>query len=236
MVQRRRTKSKALSKKQRSEVRSLIDEEIDDKGFVYTVENNQLFHNIPKYTSKLLQQITKGVNDGDQGTGATGLNTCRIGERIALKNINIRLWLSNKYDRPNVMYKGILFWYSVDDPPANTTVFMTQSNKMLDRYNTRNITVVDTFILNSATKGGANYANTPVFTIIPGSVQGREASRLITLNKSYKGKKILYDSLSGKPKMKDLAFAVFCYDAFGTLQTDNIASFAWQSLITFQDA
>lgn len=222
----RSRKMSSLSKKQKMEVRRIaekvVDEEIEDKAQVVIIEKQELFHNKPIYYGKLLGSIAQGVQDGDQSTGSLGSTEVRIGDQISLKNVNLRFWLSNKGDRPNVMYKGVLYWYPQGIIPSDAEVFKTQSNKMLDRYNNKVIRVVDTFILNST----FNYAVTP----------GKEKSYLATLNKSYKNKKISYDINTVRAKGWDLGFAVVCYDAYGTLQTDNIASFAVSTQITFQDA
>ncbi|AXH77955.1 MAG: putative capsid protein [Circoviridae sp.] len=222
-----RKRRSTLSKSQKREVKRIaekaVDAEIEDKQYVYIAENVQLVHNIPGYSSKLLQLITQGTADGDQSTGGTTKPTCRVGDQISLRNVNIRMWLSNKLDRPNVMYKGVLYWYPVNNAPSNAQVYKTQTNKMLDRYNDKDIQIIDTFILQS----GPMYLN---------GTEKFEHSYLATLNKSYKNKKITYDGLTGVPKGKDLGFSVVCYDAYGTLQTDNIASFAWNMQLTFQDA
>ena len=220
-------KKSTLSKAQMRQVRKIaedvVDDEIEDKQFVTTYENVQLFHNKPGYAQKFLQELQIGGDSGGQSTGATGSKVVRIGRQISLRNINIRMWLSNKLDRPNVMYKGVLFWYPVGQSATDALVFKTQTNKMLDRYNRNDIRIVDQFIVKSTN----NYAV---------DANNHEHSYLATLNKSYKNKKITYDELTGLPKGWDLGFCVVCYDAYGTLQTDNIASFAWQSVLTFQDA
>lgn len=216
-------KARGLNKVEKAQVKRLIDAEIEDKGHVDTIENTQLFHNKPFYAQKLLQALTTGVDDGDQSTTGTGIRAIRIGDQLMLKNINIRLWLSNKDDRPNVMYKGVLFWYPSGINANDAFVYKTQTNKMLDRYNDKQIRIVDQFIVKSTN----NYAV---------DANNHEKSYLASLNKSYKSKKITYDGLTGIPKGMDLGFALVCYDAYGTLQTDNIASFAYQTLVTFQDA
>lgn len=218
-------KRSSLSKKQKMEVRKIaeqvVDEEIEDKSFVFTEENGQLDHNKPVYVAKFLGDIEQGVSTGDQSTGGTGVKAIRLGDQIRLKNINIRMWISNKSDRPNVMYKAVLFWYPTGIAPADDTVYLTQTNKMLDRYNYKVIKVIDQVILNST----YNYSG-----------QEKEKSYLLTLNKSYKNKLIQYNNNGTRPKGFDLGMAIVCYDAFGTLQSDNIASWAYQSKITYQDA
>jgi len=215
---------KGLNKKQVKEVKQLIDDEIEDKAFVYTAENVNMDHNKPVYAAKFLGDIQQGVNDGDTSTtGGKGLQTIRLGDQIRLKNINIRFWLSNKLDRPNVMYKIAMFWYPIGIAPSDVLCWKTQTNKMLDRYNTDNIKMIDQVIVKSTN----NYAV---------DANNHEHSYLATLNKTYKNKKIQYDNNGLQPKGWDIGISVVCYDAYGTLQTDNIASFAYQSLITFQDA
>jgi len=227
-MSRKNGKSNRLTKAQKAEVKQIvdnkIDEEIEDKTFTIGAENQQLYHNKPFYVAKLMSAIEQGVGDGDQSSNSiNGPTKCRIGDALELKNINIRMWMSNKLDRPNVMYKGVLFWYPVAVPPSDTEVYKTQSNKMLDRYNNKNIRIIDQFIVRSTN----NYAV---------DANNHEHSYLTSFNKNYKRKKITYDGLDGFPKKMDLGFALVTYDAYGTLQTDNIASFAWQACITFQDA
>ena len=56
-----------------------------------------------------------------------------------------------------------------------------------------------------------------------------------TLNKSFKYRKVSYDEGANIPKNRTLGAAVVCYDAFGTLQSDNIASIAYNGQITMTD-
>lgn len=213
----------SLSKKQQKEVRKIalkaIDDEVEDKRSVNILENVQLFHNKPLYVSGLLSAIQQGEKDGTNNLN----RDTRIGDRISLKNINVRFWLSNKLDRPNVMYKGVLYWYPVGVTPADAVVYFTQTNKMLDRYNDKQITIIDQFIV----KSHEMYDN---------GTEKWEHSYLATLNKSYKSKKVEYATNSTTPGKMRLGFALVCYDAFGTAQTDNIASCAYNIQLTYQDA
>lgn len=224
----RTRKARSLTKAQKKDVKKLamkvFNSQVEDKSKVFTNENLQLFHNKPLYALSFLSDIQQGVNTGDSDVSGPPKSTIRLGDEIRLKNINIRFWLSNKLDRPNVMYKGVLFWYPSTIPSVtDAVVYLTQTNKMLDRYNHKVIKIIDQFIV----KSGAMYLN---------GTEKFEHSYLATLNKSYKNKKITYDPNGKTPKGWNLGFAVVCYDAYGTLQTDNIASFAYQSKITFEDA
>lgn len=224
MGRKKSSKSRSsLSRKQKMEVKKIaskvVDAEIEDKRNVYILENTQLDHNKTKYIGKLLANVQQGVTTGDDGTTKTN----RIGDQISLKNVNVRFWLSNKLDRPNVMYKGVLFWYPFGQTLSDQVVYLTQTNKMLDRYNYKSIQIIDTFIV----KSKEMYDN---------GTEKWEHSYLASLNKSYKNKKIQYQNNSTSPKSHELGFAVVAYDAYGTIQTDNIASFAYNIQLTFQDA
>lgn len=228
MARKRSSKSKSLSKSQMKAVRKIalkvVDEEIEDKQSITIIENNQLYHNKTAFFGKMIgPAIQQGINDGDQSTTGIGKDTIRIGDTIRLKNVNVRFWLSNKLDRPNVMYKGVLYWYPQGVIPGDPEVYKTQTNKMLDRYNNKVIKVIDTFIVKSTN----NYAV---------DANNHEHSYLATLNKSYKNKKIVFDNNGPQVKGWEMGFALVAYDAYGTLQTDNIASFAYATQITFQDA
>jgi hypothetical protein len=91
---------------------------------------------------------------------------------------------------------------------------------MLDRINNENISIIDQQTIFS----GPSYSGTE-----------REHSYLCTLKGKWKSKKIIYDEGGTSPKKRDIGTCVVCYDAFGTLQTDNIASYAYNGTVTIQD-
>ncbi len=155
-----KSKKSTLTKQQKKEVRKIankmIDAQEEDKAIVYTRENIQLIHNKPDYALNFLGDIQQGTATGDQSNTGIGEKIIRDGDRIRLKNINIRFWLSNKKDRPNCMYKGILYWFPVNVSVGDAVVYKTQSNKMLDRYNNKVIKIIDQFIVKST----SSYADT----------------------------------------------------------------------------
>lgn len=213
---------RALSKKQARETRkiarSVFAGETETKTVGTYEENQQLYHNKPFYVGKLLA-CNQGVKDPDDETSSDA----RIGDEISLTNINVRLWLSNKLDRPNCMYKCALFWYDEGTSLSDAVVYFTQKNKMLDRYNNESITIIDQQIVFSTN----NYAV---------DANNHEHSYLCTLGKRYKGRKITYDEGTPVVKKRNIGMVVVVYDAFGTLQTDNIASFSYNHIFQFKDA
>lgn len=216
-----RKKNKGLSTTQVKSVKKIAKSVAmsipEKKKFGFAEENVQLYHNKTIYLGKWLN-CKQGTADPNNLVD----RLVRIGDEFYLRNINIRLWLSNKLDRPNVMYKCFLFWYDADATLSDTTCYFTQTNKMLDRINDEQISIIDKQTIFS----GASYEN---------GTEKHEHSYLCTLKGSWKSKKITYDEGGAQPKKRDIGLMVVCYDAFGTLQTDNIASFAYNGNITIQD-
>lgn len=215
-------KARGLTRKQVQSVKTIAKNQImkvaENKVFgPDPVENEQLFHNKTFYKENLLA-CKQGVRDPNNLTGPDA----RIGDEIYLRNVNVRFWLSNKLDRPNVMYKLYLFWYDSTVTLSDAECYFTQTNKMLDRVNNENISVIDQKTIFSKEM----YLN---------GTEKFEHSQLCTLNKSWKGKKVTYSEGGAVPKFKTLGFMVVCYDAFGTLQTDNIASMAYNIRVKFAD-
>jgi len=210
-----------LSKKQVKAVRTVtkqvLRKTMETKTVGKNAENIQLFHNKALYQGDLLN-TGQGVEDpDDQST-----NKARIGDEVLLRNLNVRFWLSNKLDRPNCMYKLFLFWYDAGLTLTDGLCFFTQTNKMLDRINNENIGIIDQKTVFSKDM----YDN---------GTEKWEHSQLCTLNGNWKGKKIKYDDGSGGPSHKNIGFCVVVYDSFGTLQTDNISSLAYNYVMRFQD-
>jgi len=216
-----RRKFAGLSKVQAKSVRKIAKKTVMGSAETKTVgkqtENVQLFHNKALYIQNLLA-TTQGIQDPNDLTS----NAARIGDSIRLTNANIKFWLSNKSDRPNVMYRLIMFWYDTPLTLSDALCFFTQTNKMLDRPNNENISIVDQKYIFSS----SNYAV---------DANNHERSQLATLKGNWKGRKIQYDEGGASPKKRTLGVCLVCYDAYGTLQTDNIASVAYNYNINFKD-
>lgn len=215
--------TKGLSKSQVKSVKKIAEKVAmgipEVKVFGFIDENRQLLHNKTDYLGNFLG-CAQGTADPNNILGAQN-RLVRLGDEFYLKSINIRLWLSNKNDRPNVMYKCFLFWYDSAKTLDDATVFFIQQNKMLDRINNEQISIIDQQTIFS----GSSYA-TGVSSV---SGSAKEHSYLCTLKGRWKRKKIVYDEGGKTPKTRTIGMAVVAYDAFGTLQSDNIASYAYNS-------
>lgn len=181
-----------------------------------TVPALGLKHNIVNYHGGLLT-TSQGVLDPNDYTS----NAARIGDEIILKNVNVRFMLSAL--RPNVTYRAILFWYESGTTLANDIVYFTQGNKLLDRYNTEQISIIDQKLI------------TPNIGALPADDANPRRSRLFTLNGNWKSKKVVYDNAATNPRFKDIGMAVIAYDSINTLQTDSVAEYVYDYKIKFKD-
>ncbi len=220
-VPRRKKKAKGLSKQQVKSVkkiaRSVAMSIPERKTFGFQEENIQLFHNKVHYLPAWLR-----CKQGTADPNNLSAQLVRVGDEFYLRNVNIRFWLSNKLDRPNCMYKCYLFWYDSGLTLSDALCYFTQTNKMLDRVNNENISIIDSKTIFS----GPMYLN---------GTEKFEHSYLCTLKGNWKSKKITYDEGGSVPKKRDIGTMVVAYDAYGTLQTDNIASYAYNGNVVIQD-
>lgn len=218
----RTKKATGLTKKQRKSVAKIARDVAmtipEKKVFGFLDENRQLIHNKTDYLANFLE-CKQGTADPNNIQGSSN-RLVRIGDEFYLREINIRYWLSNKSDRPNVMYKLYLFWYDSEATLNDALCYFTQQNKMLDRVNNEQISIIDQQTIFS----GPSY-----------SVSEKEHSYLCTLKGKWKNKKITFDEGGVVPKKRSIGTMVVAYDAYGTLQSDNIASYAYNVKIVIQD-
>lgn len=189
-------------------------------------ENNTVNHNGESLKLSLLY-TQQGMGDNDVGTSNYD---CRIGNEIVAKGLSIKMWFANKLDRPNVMYKVVIFRYRVNEIP--TTIYKAQgtSNIMLRDVDTDKITIlaVKHFNLN---QGAAERIVTAT-----DSFAGCEGHIYKKFWINLKNRKIQYDSNnSGLPKYYNIGLSVVAYDSWGTLTTDTICSYAFNSKLYFKD-
>lgn len=222
----RKTNAKPRVKNLAKMMKSVALKQCETKVASDTAENLQLTHNGTYYRSNFFF-TAQGTAD-QQGLDSNP--RCRLGDEIIARGIKFKWWLSNKGDRPNVMYNIYVFYYNTLESPTNSTFWRGTDgvggtmNRMLDNPNPDRIKVLKKFVVNSKSQYEGVAPN--LF----------EHSQYRECYISFNNKKITYrrDS-SGTPKGWDLGFAVVPYDAFGTLTTDNIASFAWSSTFYFKD-
>lgn len=192
-------------------------------------EANDLNHNTQYLTTNLLY-TRQGIGDNNTGTSSY---SSRIGDEVIARGIQFKLWFATKQDRPNVMFKVVVFkYYSQSTPP--TTIFKGQgtSNLMLRDIDVERIKIlkVKMFTLNVGTSfTGTNNSNAY-------NVTGREAHKYMKIYVPLKNAKVKYIADdSGTPMRYDIGLAVMAYDSYGTLTTDTIASYGVNAKFYFKD-
>ena len=201
-----------------AEALKVVKRQSETKMSTYQAENQQLFHVNPWYHNNMLY-TEHGTNKGAKPSTWTN----RIGDELYLNSVNLRLHFFNKQDRPNVHYRVVMFWYEAGTVPNINGILDAQGNLMLARPNRESVSIIHDRVYPA---------------VFPGP-PGKEFSRIVRINKRWKGKKITYNDTTTAnptvPKFKDIGFMVIAYDAYGTLTTDNIGSFAYQYDVKFKE-
>lgn len=159
-----------------------------------------------------------------QGTSATQ----RIGDRVNLKEIAVRIWMSNKSDRPNVMYRvsAIIVPGLVGGTSGAWSTYFAGVQSILAMPKVDNCTLLYDKIINPD-----QHAN----TLIPSNTYtGKERSfqhqfaipvnKVVSVNSSF-----VCDTAN-------IVLFVTAYDAYATLATDAIGTYAVQSRVYFTDS
>jgi len=208
-------------------IRKIALKGCETKNTHVIVENNNLFHN-SQYIVNGLLATTYGTGDDNSGLSA---NNVRLGDQVIARGLSIKLWFANKLDRPNVMYKIIIFRYQSNDNPSDIFLSQSTTNIMLRDFDTEKYSIIaqKTFNLQIGASG-----TFPVGTDAT-KWSEKEAHRYVKFYIPLKNKQIKYNNNSQIPKFKNIGFMVAPYDSYGTLTTDNIASFAYNYKFYFKD-
>lgn len=224
-----RRKPKPAMRSVTSMVKSISLAQTETKRSTRHLENINLSHNVTYYIDSLFQTEQGQTNP----SGTSALNN-RIGNEVIGRGIGIKLWISNKVDRPNVMYKVLL----IEHPTRLVGTGLNDSilwqgpnglggtmNRMIDHVAGNRVKVVKSFTFQPFKE--ANYSQNPAKF---------EKSRLVDFYVPLKNRKIWYNTDNGTvSSFRDMALCIVAYDAYGTLQTDILASFAYNIRFYFKD-
>jgi len=221
-------KKKGLSKRSSlvSLIKSISLKQVETKTTHRIEENVNINHNSGYMYTNLLK-TTQGITDTD--TGSTAYAN-RLGDEVIARGISIKLWVANKNDRPNVMYRMGIFKYQAGSIPTLSQIFTgANGNRMMDKLDTEYITVVYQKIFNlQVAFSGVYGADT--------ATGKKEAHTYRKIWVPLKNKKLVFNNGGSVPKFIDYGFFIVPYDSYGTLTTDNIASFAYEQQLYFKDA
>jgi len=221
----KRRKIASTKKTVQALVRRALGKMVETKKYARARENRQLYHNSVNNFFNLVTTV--------QGTGQHN----RIGDKINAKGLKIKLWLSNKSDRPNVLYRIMVISGDLPNTTDITDLFETpdegtNGNKMTLPVNTEKYRVVYQ----------KNVKLTQLMTYSAGStgpVVGKEQSKMFSIWLPMRNRSIKYVQQNGTlpTELKNrLGLVIIPYDAYGTLTTDNIASYDFHSTLYYKDA
>lgn len=210
------------------------------KSSLYPTATIRLAHNLANYQPNLLQ-TTQGVTDPQGTTNATNN---RLGEEVIARGMKIKFFTQNSGDRPNVMWRLMVFWYNtiVDTagaPPLNDAYFWSGTdgvggnmNRMLDRPNTDRVKVLKDVIISPANQGNFSLQS-GTGTTNPGPYDKTNYREFwIPLN----NRKIKYNGDGSQfPRFKDIGIAVLAYDATTTAQTDGLGGYQYSTTFYYKD-
>jgi len=190
-------------------------------------ENIQLYHNVEniRYSFLYTQQ---GLGDSDTGTTQYA---SRIGNEVICRGISIKLWIANKLDRPNIMYRVIIFKYRADTTIGSAYKTQGSGNMMIRDIDNEKITILKSKLFNLQL-GTSMVASSTT----QGDQNNVEAHKYLKFWIPLKNKVLRYkDDNSGSPKYFDIGLSIVPYDSYGTLTTDNISSYAIAHKFYFKD-
>lgn len=207
------SKKKAAPKKKSNLVKlikSITLKESETKYTNQSVVKTELYHNTYTNLGDIFAKCypLQGVRD-DQ----------RIGDSIVQRGIKMRFLLGQKYDRPNVTFKLWLLKIPRSQSLISFPTMFDQEtgNVLLDSTNSDNVKVIWTKTIHR------NYPN--LSAAVPGTVESREITFPIQQYLKLQRKVTFVSDGSTDQGYTDTDHVLIatCYDAFGTLSSDNCA-------------
>jgi len=220
-------------------VTQVLNKKTETKYFDIAEENANLYHNVgysplPPVVSDLksLQVFFNPWADINQGVQRNQ----RIGDKITPRGMSIKLWLANKLDRPNVMYRIIV----CRTPKTMSGTIVSWLNCPIFDGPALGVTTCKMILPLDKDKGVRAYYDR-VINVQTGQsatlTANKESHKLVKLWIKRKGSKnIIYDNTTANTIANNpLSLFVIPYDSFGTLHTDNIASCSYYCRMYYKD-
>jgi hypothetical protein len=216
----------------------------ETKMYQIANEDKQLYHNIGFNSGTALVPAVGSSPDFfnvwadiQKGTGRSN----RIGDKISPRGMSLKIWLANKRDRPNLYYRVMVLRLpkaitsslgvtSVTDASTNAIFdqldFGSNGNRLLQKLdNDKGVKALyDECIQvqDNAAFADANHT--------------REIHHLLKLwIKPKYARDIVFDSTNQTIVNNPIALFIIPYDSYGSLQTDIVASCAWEATLYYKD-
>lgn len=220
-----------------SRVTKVLMKKAETKFFDIGDENVQLYHNNgtvagPTATMGSLSLIYNPWADIPQGAQRFQ----RIGDKIQPRGMALKLWLSNKLDRPNLMYRVMVI-----RAPKTITNLVTTYN--VNPFQVSNLGGTGNTMLQPIDQDkGFKALYDRVYTCQAGvsgtlaaTSTNREYHRYVKLWIKRKRSREIQFGDNGIIVNNPLMVWVIAYDSYGTLTTDNIASCSYWSRLYYKD-
>ena len=234
---RRKTRGKYSLKRT---VKRILNKTTETKYFDIASENSQLYHNVGMSGGAIAPTTIYSNptffnpwSDIPPGTGRAN----RVGDKITPLSMSLKLWIANKDDRPNLMYRVIV----ARMPKAIGPTLVTSSNVDIFQAAQLGASGNNMVLPIDHDKGIKPYYDR-TFTLINPTFfqtanQRKEIAKLIKIKiKRKKASNIIFDSVSQNIVNSPLSLFVIPYDAYGTLETDNVASYSFHARMYYKDA
>lgn len=246
---RKRSRSRKTFKKSRrgrpnlkQTVNRILNRKLETKYFDQGAQNVQLYHNVGgagPYVGSLPTSDSVFFNpwlDIPLGNGRAG----RVGDEISPVGMSVKIMLRNKGDRPNLYYRVIICKVpkTVPSGPGNAITLYNNCPVFEDV----NQGAVGCNMIRPVNKDlGVRAYYDRLFRVQGNNTNNngsaKEISKIAKIwIKRKRSSKILYDNVANSIVNSPLAMYVIAYDAFGTLLTDNIASYDYYCRMYYKDA
>lgn len=212
----------------RSRVTQILNKKTETKYFDIGIENQQLYHNLgygttlipPTTLSSLPLWFNPWINIL-QGPARFE----RIGDKVMPRGMSIKLYIANKYDRPNTMHRVMVCILPKLYAGTITTSNFQHLQIPNQGVNGNNMT------LPADTDRGVKVLYDRVHRMSPMQKDigntGKEMTKLVKLwIKRKRAGPIIYDTTNSTLVNRPLAVYVIPYEQYSTLTTDNVASCA----------
>lgn len=228
----RRTGNRAFQ----SRVRKVVMRAAETKYTTIGNENVQLYHDVGALAGPSTNQAAFLFNPWASVGKGTGRNQ-RIGNRLTPRGYSLRIWLANKADRPNLLYRVIVVilprLVGTTAPSAtNLDLFKacdvgTNNSTLTAEINVENAKKVLYDRIWSMERGSSN--------ILPGTNKETHMLRKLWIKPKGSMNMIFDDAAGNNHQSNFIAFYCIPYDSYGTLQTDNVASMAFHLKLYWKD-
>lgn len=208
-----------------------------------TFENRQLYHNLgsePSPPGVVIPVNVTSSSDWFNPWSKIPRGTARferIGDRITPRGMSIKLYLANKDDRPNTMYRVIV---AVLPKEVNGSV----TTNVFDPFQVGNIGAIgNNMILPADHDIGVKFLYDRIIRLpqdpgVYGPGARKEFTKVVRLwIKSKRSRQVVYSGVTGSTQIVNKPLAVYCipYEQYSTLTTDKVGSWAGHMRMYYKD-